>query len=502
MINKLNSKRHTNHQLKSSPEYSQASFTFVLSLAITVILLLNSFHYADGTVRSWVFLAFAAYAVFTIIQLIIAILIRRDLLQAGDIRRSTRLLGYVQLLSILSGNLFTTVFGCNLVKKRKPPEYTIAVYMLLTQLCVMAISALNLFKPYVSNTFLPAMFGLLIITVFHFASLLLVAKYVDGHYAHPKLVWIALPLALSAVSGNLFALVLGINLLAKIRRNGNPALTRWGDVWVKLTGNSTAMLGLFFVVFLFCLSVCSLLTFEYSFAIDNNYSAILLPPSLEYPLGTDNFGRDLFSRIVYGARISLIVGFASTLVPVVIGGILGAISGYYGRHTDNIIMRMLDVLYAIPGILLAVAIIAAFGANTVNLIIALSVGAIPTYARTMRANVLLVSTYEYVDAARAFGSSNLSIIFKHIVPNSLAPMIVKSTLTIGSAVIATSSLSYLGLGVEPHIPEWGNILKIGSTYLETHSYLAIYPGLAIILLVLSFNFLGDGLRDALDPKLD
>ncbi|MGV2643336.1 ABC transporter permease subunit, partial [Clostridium perfringens] len=152
--------------------------------------------------------------------------------------------------------------------------------------------------------------------------------------------------------------------------------------------------------------------------------------------------------------------------------------------------------------LLAIAIIAAFGANTINLILALSVGAIPTYARTMRANELLASTFEYVDAARAFGSSNFSIIFKHIVPNSLAPMIVKSTLTIGAAVISTSSLSYLGLGVEPHIPEWGNILKIGSTYLETHSYLAIYPGLAIIALVLSFNFLGDGLRDALDPKLD
>lgn len=502
MIKKLQSKQGTAHQLKSSHEYRQASFTWVISLTLSVILLLNSFDFAGGALKPWVFTAFAAYALFTIVQMIITLLIRRDLLRTGDIRRSTRLLGYIQLLSIITGNLFTVTFGFNLVKQQKPPEYTIAVYMLLTQLYVIAISALNLFKPYVSNTFLPAMFILVVVAILQLIALLLVAKFVTSHYAHPKLVWLALPIIVTAATGNIFALVLGINLLAKIRKNGNPAMTRWSDVWIKLTANSTAMAGLFFVIFLFCLSVCSIFTFDYSIAIDNNYSAILLPPSLEYPFGTDNFGRDLFSRIVFGARISLIVGFASTLIPVIIGGILGAISGYYGRQTDNIIMRLLDVLYAIPGILLAIAIIAAFGANTVNLILALSVGAIPTYARTMRANVMLVSTYEYVDAARAFGSSNFSIIFKHIVPNSLAPMIVKSTLTIGAAVISTSSLSYLGLGVEPHIPEWGNILKIGSTYLETNSYLAIYPGLAIIALVLSFNFLGDGLRDALDPKLD
>lgn len=165
-------------------------------------------------------------------------------------------------------------------------------------------------------------------------------------------------------------------------------------------------------------------------------------------------------------------------------------------------MRALDVLYAVPGILLAIAIIAAFGSNTVNLIIALSVGSIPTYARTMRANAMMVSNFEFVQAARALGESDWKIIFKQVIPNSFAPMIVKATLTIGSAVIATSSLSFLGLGVEPQVPEWGNILKVGSMYLETNSYLAIFPGIAIILLVLSFNFFGDGLRDALDPKIN
>ncbi|MFC7677885.1 ABC transporter permease [Paenibacillus sp. GCM10028914] len=502
MIKNLLNKQQTQHQLKSLQEYSQASFTAVVSLTLTVILLLNSFDFTGKTLKPFVFTAFVAYALFTILQIVITLLVRKDLLRDGHIRSGTRALGYVQLLSIVTGNIFIVTFAFNLIKKKKSTEYTIAVYMLLTSLFVIALSALNMFKPYVADTFLIGMAILLIVAVFHLIALLLVAKYVDRHTAHPKLIWLALPLILTVATGNIFALVLGMNLLSKIRKHGNPAVTRWADVWVRITSNTTAMLGLFFIIFLFAVSVCSLLTFEYGFAVDNNYSAILQPPSLEYPLGTDNFGRDLFSRIVFGARISLIVGFMSTIIPLVIGGILGAISGYYGRHTDNIIMRLLDVLYAIPGILLAIAIIAAFGANTVNLILALSVGAIPTYARTMRANVLLVSTFEYVDAARAFGSSNLSIIFKHIVPNSLAPMIVKSTLTIGGAVISTSSLSYLGLGVEPHIPEWGNILKIGSTYLETNSYLAIYPGLAIIALVLSFNFLGDGLRDALDPKMD
>lgn len=205
--------------------------------------------------------------------------------------------------------------------------------------------------------------------------------------------------------------------------------------------------------------------------------------------------------MIFGARISLIVGFLATLLPFLIGGLFGAISGYFGGRSDNIIMRALDVLYAIPGLLLAITIIAAFGANTVNLIIALSVGAIPSYARTMRANVMQVSTYEFVESARALGADNKQIIFKHVIPNALAPMIVKSTLTVGTAVISTSSLSYLGLGVEPHIPEWGNVLRLGSAYLESQPHLAILPGLAIILLVLSFNFLGDGLRDATDPKL-
>lgn len=488
--------------LKLSPEYTQSSFTWITSLTLTMIFLLNCYDFTTQAIKPFVFSAFLAYAVFTLLQMIITLMIRRDLLTTGAVRKSTRRLGFVQLLSIFTGNVFVVSFAFSLMKERKTPEYTFAVYMVLTQFFIISISALNLFKPYVSDTFLIAMIILVTIMVFQIVATILVAKYVTHNRTERWMTWIAIPLLLTAVTGNFFALLLGYGLLMKGRSTDQSRIDKWDTMWGKITRNTTSILGLFFIIFMFSISVCSIFTFDYSLAIENNYGALLLEPSIMYPMGTDDFGRDLFSRIVFGARISLIVGFVSTIVPAIIGGALGAFAGYYGHRTDNIVMRLLDVLYAVPGILLAIAIIAAFGANITNLIIALSVGSIPTYARTMRANVLMVSNYQFVDSARALGSSDFSIIFRQVIPNSLAPMIVKATLTIGSAVIATSSLSYLGLGVEPHIPEWGNILKLGSTYLETNSYLAIYPGLAIIALVLSFNFLGDGLRDAMDPKLD
>ena len=493
------SKFHLKYALKMSSEYTQANFTWVISLFLTLIFLFNSFDFATKSVKQPVFIVAVIYLIFTVLQMIVTFKIKSNLEKDGEIRSSTRKFGYVLLVSILTGNIFIGSFACILIKQKKTNGYVFAVYTVLVDLFIIGISLISIFKAYVTDTFPLAMLLLFGVTIIHLLVLFVVSA--NRYKQKSWMKWIVLLLILTSFTGNIFALLLGIHLWIQIKGDQSN-IQKWDKIWGKITQNNAAMIGFFFIVFIFFLSVYSPLTFDYDLAVENNYQAILQEPSLEYPFGTDNFGRDVFSRIIFGARISLIVGLASTLIPAIIGGFLGAVSGYYGKRTDNIIMRFLDILFAVPGILLAIAIIAAFGANTVNLILALSVGSIPTYARTMRANVLMVSNFEYVESARALGASDYSIIFKHVVPNSLAPMIVKATLTIGGAVIATSSLSFLGLGVEPHIPEWGNILKLGSTYLETNPYLAIYPGLAIILLVLSFNFLGDALRDALDPKLD
>lgn len=407
-----------------------------------------------------------------------------------------RWLGYVLMLSVLLGNPFNFISGMFLILKKIASYQIYLIFAVLVDLTLIVTTSLNFFKPTVSPTFILGLVLLGVSLIIHWSLVLFSSRLTN--LSNGPLYFVLVLLVLTALSGNLLSLIAAWLLW---RENTSESYERRRSIFANIARHEVAVFGLYVITFILAMAITSYLTFEYSYAVENNYTAILQSPSMTYPLGTDNFGRDVFSRMVFGGRISLLVGVLATLSPLLIGGFLGAVSGYYSHRVDQTIMRLLDVLYAIPGILLAITIVTAFGTSTQNLILALSIGGIPGYARTMRANVLQVKQLEYVEAAHAVGVSDVKIILKHVIPNASAPMIIRSSLTVATAVISTSSLSYLGLGVESHIPEWGNILRIGSDYLETQPYLAIYPGLAIIALVLSFNFLGDGLRDALDPKM-
>jgi peptide/nickel transport system permease protein len=232
-----------------------------------------------------------------------------------------------------------------------------------------------------------------------------------------------------------------------------------------------------------------------------NMSQRFPSPSLEHPFGTDDFGRDILSRVMVGARVSLMVGIIAVGLSATVGSFLGLLAGYTGRFTDEVIMRAMDILFAFPAILLAIAIMAALGRGVGNAMIAIGIVYIPIFARIVRGSVLSVREEEFVEAARATGSSNGRIMFRHIFPNVLSPLIVEITLSLSFAILAEAALSFFGLGTQPPDPSWGRMLSEGRAYFQQSAWLAIFPGLAIMLTVLGFNLLGDGLRDALDPRL-
>ena len=423
----------------------------------------------------------------------VLIKLKKDVKNNNDISVLTRRLGFILIFFLVFANIFTASSGFLLIAKKKKLEYIFIFEAFLINISIIFVSGVNLFKEIIPDNFYFGIIILILTSLFYIVSMYLVS--VKELKPNRKLFYF-----ISAVL-ILTIFLAGITMILKINHKDDDISIEFVDVLYRVFKNEMAVIGMFFVIFLFALSISSLFTFNYADAVENNYTALLQAPSLIYPFGTDNYGRDVFSRIVFGARISLIIGVISTIIPIIVGGILGALSGYYKGKPDNIIMRILNILYSVPSILLAIAIISVFGANVFVLIIALSISAVPSYARTVRASVISVSNMEFIEAAKALGANNFIIIYKHIIPNVLSPVIVRMSLDIGSAVLSTSSLSFLGLGIEPHIPEWGNILKIGSVYLETNPYIAIFPGLAIILMVLAFNFLGDGLRDALDPKM-
>jgi peptide/nickel transport system permease protein len=226
-----------------------------------------------------------------------------------------------------------------------------------------------------------------------------------------------------------------------------------------------------------------------------------LPPSRDHWMGTDAFGRDIYTRVVYGARVSLPVGLIAVSIAATVGAILGLIAGYYGSWADGIIMRFIDILLAFPNIMLALIIVAILGPNIRNVMIAVGIGAIPSYTRLIRGQVLSARELLYVEAARVVGAPTSKIMYRHILPNVVSPVIVLGTLSVGSAILAAAGLSFLGLGAQPPRPEWGSMLADGRSFLSSHWWVATMPGIAIAVTVLSINMFGDGLRDILDPRI-
>lgn len=273
-----------------------------------------------------------------------------------------------------------------------------------------------------------------------------------------------------------------------------------GEIWHRLRRNKLAMLGMAIVFVLVFVAVFAdvLAPYDYTAA---NFAERLQMPSKAHLLGTDNLGRDLLSRIIYGGRTSLLVACLAIVISLLVGGFFGATAAYFGGWYETVIMRVTDVFMAIPTTLLAISISAALGSGTFNTALAISVSGMPAYVRLMRACTMSAREQEYVEAARCTGSGDMRIIFRHIVPNTLASIIVDATLRVGANILAISGLSFIGLGVQPPAAEWGSILTSGREYIRDFWPLVTFPGLAIMLTLFGFNLFGDGLRDAFDPRL-
>lgn len=281
-----------------------------------------------------------------------------------------------------------------------------------------------------------------------------------------------------------------------------PSRTLWGDALVRLRKNKLAIAGLVWVTFIVAVTLSADLWVPKYFASPTSTEfAGLESPSAAHPFGTDRIGRDVFSRVIYGARVSLAVGVLAVSISVAIGLVLGALSGYYGGLLDSFVMRTADIFFAFPYVLFAIVLLAVLGPSYRNVFIAIGILGWPSIARVFRSSILSVKETEYVDAARAMGASDMRIMSRHILPNAIAPIIVYGTMSIGGAIITEAALSYLGMGVQPPTPSWGMMLSEAKALMGPAPWLTIYPGFAILTTVLSFVLMGDGLRDALDVKM-
>ena len=273
-------------------------------------------------------------------------------------------------------------------------------------------------------------------------------------------------------------------------------------VWFRFKKNKLAMFGLILLLIMTLIAVFAPLIADYEQDVMvQNVAIRLQTPSREHIFGTDSYGRDIFGRIIFGSRISLFVGLVTVVIALTGGALIGATAGYYGGKIDNILMRLMDILLAIPSIVLAIAVVTALGPGIINLLIALSISRIPQFARIVRSAILSVKGQEYIEAAKACGTGDGRIILKHILPNAMGPIIVQSTLNMATTILAIASLSFIGLGVKPPTPEWGSMLSEAREFMRRFPYLVVSPGVSIVVAVLSLNLIGEGLRDALDPRL-
>ena len=281
-----------------------------------------------------------------------------------------------------------------------------------------------------------------------------------------------------------------------------PPRSLWRDAYRRLISNRLARVGMVVTIFFLLMAVFVPIIFPYDARTDSDLMNQLLPPSLEHPMGTGEQGRDVMNRIAQGARASLGVGVTAVLVAVIIGSLLGLVAGFIGKTTDLVVVFSMDTLLSFPGLLLAIAVVALVGPGLRNALLAITIVSIPIYARIARSTVLSIKELDYIKAANCVGASSSRTLFRHVLPNSLSPILVASTLGIAGAILEIAALGFLGLGQQPPYPEWGAMLADSVKYLTSGAWwVLLFPGMAIMLTVLGFNLLGDGLRDALDPRL-